>query len=55
MTKKIIVESCRECHLKEYRGGSDEPSAIFCINKLTYGMRIDSEYDIPDWCELEDN
>lgn len=55
MSKKIIVESCKECRMKECRGGSSEPSALFCTNKMTYGIRIDDAETIPEWCELEED
>jgi hypothetical protein len=54
MTKKIIVESCQECHLKEWRGGSSEYGVVFCTNKMTYGRQIDDVESIPEWCELEE-
>ena len=54
MAKKITVESCKDCYLKEYRGGSSEPGIVFCTNKMTYGRQIDNVESIPEWCELEE-
>ena len=53
--KHIIIYSCRDCHLKEYRGeSSDYTCTISCTNKLTYGCEIKDLDIIPEWCMLED-
>ena len=55
MKKKIVIESCSHCHLKECWGGSDEPCKYRCKNKLTYGLNIDDIDLIPSWCMLDDD
>ena len=52
--KHIIITSCGNCHLKEYRGEFLNQERIFCTNKLTYGVEIEDLDKIPDWCMLDD-
>ena len=55
MMKHIIIRSCKDCHLREYRGESSIYTfIIFCTNKLTYGRPIEDLNEIPDWCMLDD-
>ena len=55
MHKKIVIESCSQCHLKECWGGSDAPCKYRCKNKLTYGLIINNLELIPAWCMLTED
>ena len=60
MPKKIIVDCCEHCYLKEIITPRKDTiagshSVVICINPPTYGMFLDNLLLIPDWCKLEDN
>jgi len=54
MVKKIVVDSCEHCPLKEQ---ALEPNRVYylCMHPETEYRDIGYMHSIPSWCPLEDN
>jgi sulfur relay (sulfurtransferase) complex TusBCD TusD component (DsrE family) len=55
MTKKIVVDCCRQCCLKEPVYSETLSECFKCAHAATEGHLIMNTDILPDWCMLEDN
>lgn len=53
--KKIVMDRCRNCPLREERYSSNNNVYYICTHPGTDGWEIEHMDLIPIWCVLEDN
>lgn len=54
-TKKIQVNCCRNCPLRELKYEGMEDECFACIHAATDGFEIEDIDTIPEWCALMDD
>jgi len=52
--KKIVVDCCEYCPLKEKVLTESSCIIFVCSNQNTFGRKIENVDVIPDWCKLGD-
>ena len=55
MTKKIIVDCCEHCPLKDYAFDPRLKGQFVCTHVATERQIIDDVDIVPEWCMLEDD